>query len=100
MFRTFVGPAAARALAKTTSSNPQDTGISSSSLPNAVIPIAFPAIIFHHEAVHGLDRFFLEHEALALVPAPGLLVLADATQPDFVWQLRAGEGEQLTADRA
>src|ERR1700761_7172536 len=39
MFRTAMGPAAARALAKTTSSRPQDTGISSNSLPNAVIPI-------------------------------------------------------------
>ena len=30
-----------------------------------------PAIAFHHETGRRLDRFFLEHKALAFVPAPG-----------------------------
>ena len=49
--------------------------------------LLLPPIIFHHKSGHRLDRFLFEHESLALVPAPGLLVLAHAAQPDFVRQM-------------
>src|SRR5215831_20108967 len=61
---------------------------------------SLPSIILHHKTGHGLDLFLLEHKTLALVPAPGLLVLAHAAQLDFVGQLRSREGEQLPPERA
>ena len=45
--------------------------------------------------VVGSICFLLEHKAFALVPAPGLFVLAHAAQPDFIRQLLPREGEQL-----
>src|SRR3954470_4228069 len=53
-----------------------------------------PAIIFHHAAAGRVDLFFLERKAFALVPAPSLLVLAHAAQPDFVRKLQPAKGEQ------
>src|SRR3954471_9663686 len=54
-----------------------------------------PSIIFHHAAARRLDLFFLERKAFALVPAPGLFVLAHAAQPDFIRQVLARKSEQL-----
>ena len=55
--------------------------------------VLLPSIIFHHTSHQRLDGFLLEHKTLALVPAPGLFVLAHATQPDFIRQLLARERE-------
>src|SRR4051794_1539944 len=59
--------------------------------------LSLPSIIFHRKSVHRLNRFLFEHEAFALVPAPGLVVLADATQPDFIRQVFSSEAEQPPA---
>src|SRR6516165_4893672 len=59
-----------------------------------------PAVVFHDEARHGLDLFLLENKAFALVPAPGLLVLTHAAQEYLVRQMRSGEGEQPSPERA
>src|SRR5262252_5474267 len=56
--------------------------------------------MFHHETRHRLDGLLLEQKALALVPAPGFLVLAHATQEDFIWQMRSRKGKQSSAQRA
>src|SRR5579864_3398639 len=61
---------------------------------------SLPSIIFHHAPVARLDRLPLKDKILALVPAPGLLVLAGAAQPDFVRQELPREGKQLPPHRA
>src|SRR6202008_3938988 len=61
--------------------------------------LPFPSIVLHDESRHRLHMFPLEHTALALVPAPGLFVPADAAKDDFVRQMRSREGEQLSAER-
>src|SRR3569832_2196483 len=60
--------------------------------------LALPAIVFHHSAVGRIDLFLLQHEILALVPAPGLFVTLRAAQPDLVRQQLAGEAEQAAAE--
>src|SRR3954471_15124880 len=59
-----------------------------------------PSIIFHHAAARRVDLFFLERKAFALVPAPGLFILAHAAQPDFIRQMLAREGEQSPPETA
>src|ERR1700686_1492579 len=56
-----------------------------------------PAIIFHDKPGHGFYRFLFKHKTLALIPAPGLFILAHAAQPDFNGQLPPSESEQLPA---
>src|ERR1700748_3542387 len=58
-----------------------------------------PPIMFHDKARHRLRLLFLEDEAFALVPAPGLLVLTHAAKMNFVGQMRSREGEQTPTER-
>src|SRR5206468_3748474 len=58
----------------------------------------FPSVVFHRESGSGLDLLLFEHKALALIPAPGLVVFADAAQPDFIRQAFARKTEQPPAE--
>src|SRR4051812_4087979 len=58
----------------------------------------FPSVILHRKSRHRLDRLLFEHKSLALVPAPRLVVLAHAAQPDFIRQVFSRETEQLPAE--
>src|SRR5262249_13850723 len=62
--------------------------------------LSLPAIVFHHKARHRLDLLLLEQKALALVPAPGFLVLTHAAQDDLIRQMRSRKGQQLSSQRA
>src|SRR5205823_5515886 len=53
-----------------------------------------PSIDFHHESRHWVNFFLLKYKAFALIPAPGLVVLAYAPQPDFVRHKLPRKGKQ------
>src|SRR5262249_18524364 len=59
-----------------------------------------PAVILHAHARYRIDRFLFKDETFALVPAPSLLVLADAAQGNLVRQMRPRKGEKRSTKRA
>src|SRR5579864_6190438 len=60
---------------------------------------SLPPVVLHHEAIRRLELCLLEYKSFALVPAPGLFVLANTAQIHFIRHLRAREGEQLPPER-
>src|SRR5712691_13565080 len=56
--------------------------------------LLLPSIIFHDKSGHRFDRFLFKDKTLALIPAPRLLVLADAAQRNFIRQMLPREREQ------
>src|SRR4029077_1488533 len=59
--------------------------------------LSLPSVVFHDQSRHGFELFPFKDKTFALIPAPCLLILARAAQPDFIRQLLAREGEQLSA---